>query len=111
MIMRKKQFIGRTVLVGINFLDHDRSLLERYETHGTIEEITNELIKISREEGKFQLPFREGGLQEARPGVYREKTTGSVIKNPDYLATLNLVMRDPAQIEYCKQHGYQPKGN
>ncbi len=109
--INQETLVGKTILVGLAFLDRQRRPVERYETHGRIESISGGLVKIVREESEpFLLPFDEHHIQEAPPGVYKERTTGAAITNPDYIAQLNVIVKDTEGIEYCKKYGYRPRG-
>ena len=41
-----KSYVGKHLLFGISYLDHEESLLEQKQGHGEIIEITEEVIKV-----------------------------------------------------------------
>lgn len=103
-----EQIVGKTLLIGLTFVDHQGKVLERYETHGKIESISAGLMSIARDEGCFLLPNLAAGMPPAAPGVYTEKNTGAHVVNPDYLATLTVIMEGASDIDTCKKHGFVP---
>jgi len=84
------EYIGKTILVGITYLDHHQNLIERKQWHGIIETFSNSegiRIKLAGSEDRCCLPPDPRGIQKAKPGIYTLKTTGEIIEDPDYLAT------------------------
>jgi hypothetical protein len=93
------QLIGKTVLIGITYLDAGGSLLEQVQFHGIIVEARPDhgVIVNCRGENvgqKFTVPPDLRSIQPARPGKYRLRSTGEVVVDPDY--TTSWTMRRPA---------------
>jgi len=84
----KETEIGKTIVIGINFFSSEDQLIEQYQTSGVIDKITRMKICIKREDGLnvFTLPNDDRAMKIAEPGDYRERSTGKVISNPDYIA-------------------------
>ncbi len=83
-------YIGKTILVGVTYLDADEKLIEQKQWAGTIHSFSNKegiKIQIRNSDSFFCLPPDSKGIQKARPGDYTLRSTGEVIENPDYLAT------------------------
>lgn len=80
--------IGKRILIGINYFDKNNTLIEQYQTSGVIDSVTETKINIKREgcDELFVLPNDDGAILEAKPGEYKEKTTGKIIKNPSFIA-------------------------
>ena len=45
--------------------------------------------------------------KKAELGEYREKSTGEIIKNPDFIMTWNIEVDDGADIDEIKNFGYR----
>ena len=87
----KARFIrGKDVIVGLTYLNPDKSVKSRLQFHGTIEVAgAKRGIGIRRKGhlGLFTLPPDLRSVQPARPGSYRLKTSGEVIEDPTFECT------------------------
>lgn len=95
---KAREFIGKTVLIGITDLDRDERILGRRQFFGTITEITAKkgIVVTSHKNGSFVvIPPILSTLQPAEPGVYHLKSTGENIANPDFLTTWDFKKGDP----------------
>jgi hypothetical protein len=82
------EFFMEEYLVGITFTDKDNNLIEQYQTHGTIKSIQDHTITILRNDNSlYHIPFDTDAIYKAEPGEYKEKSTGIVVVNPDYITT------------------------
>ncbi|MEI6165960.1 MAG: hypothetical protein WCS52_02090 [bacterium] len=80
--------LGKTILMGLTFENVDQGWSELHQTHGKIVALTNGFLQIKKDDGDlFMLPFNLEGILRAKPGEYREKETGQVIEDPDFLVT------------------------
>jgi hypothetical protein len=88
--------VGKTVLIGITRLDHDDALIEKTEKFGRIVSVDPHCgIKIDVGERElFTLPPNPENFHDARPGVYRLRSTGETVKDPD-LTTI-WTIKEPA---------------
>jgi hypothetical protein len=85
---RAQSLLGKYALIGLNYYDHDGTLLEQVQVHGAIVAIDADVLTI-RQRGSgedFTLPPDLDAFQDAAPGEYRLRTTGEVVVNPDVLA-------------------------
>ena len=82
-------YIGKTILVGVTYLDSDEKLLSQKQWSGIIRTFSNtEGIKIEDRAGSiFCLPPDPSAISAAAPGSYRLRSTGETIEDPDFLAT------------------------
>jgi len=88
---RSKDYLGKTVLLGVTYVDHEGKETDRRQWYGTITEVTNEggiVIALKNDSTYCALPPQLSGLVPARPGQYRLHSTGEVIRNPDFLVTM-----------------------
>ncbi|HUO07316.1 MAG TPA: hypothetical protein VM008_03220 [Phycisphaerae bacterium] len=93
--MAHDDYIGKHLLVGLTYLDHDGAITRQLQLHGTITQICDEGIFIEQPDGEeFSLPPDPDSLRPAKPGEYRLRSTGEVVVNPDYLS--NWEVRAPA---------------
>lgn len=107
-----KIFIKNKVfLIGITFVDDEETLIEKYQTSGTVIELTDDgVIKFLRgDKSVFQLPYDKESISEAKPGEYREKVTGEIIINPDYITTWTYKIKDVSHMNEVKSKGYLKK--
>jgi hypothetical protein len=84
--------VGKYVLVGLTFQDGRGKVIEQKELHGRItwaDARTGLTIELegTRSGTSYELPPDLRSLKPAAPGEYRERSTGEVICDPDYLFT------------------------
>jgi hypothetical protein len=84
-------YVGRTIIVGLTYLDHTGNLLEQRQLHGRITSANFEGIMIAlggKHSGQtWNMPPMLESIQRASPGQYRFRETGEVITDPDLMAT------------------------
>ena len=88
--------IGKTVLIGITRLDHADELIEKTEKFGRIVDVdphTGIRVDVGEPE-LFTLPPNPEHFHDARPGVYRLRTTGETVHDPD-LTTIWTIKEPP----------------
>lgn len=103
-------FRGKLVLIGINFVEKEGELIESYQTHGRVLELTGDAIfKINKSNNSlFQMPYDLESIEQAEKGEYREKTTGLIIKDPDFILTFDIVVKKDENLDGLKELGYIP---
>jgi hypothetical protein len=89
--------VGKTVLIGFTRLDHDDELIERAEKFGRIVSVDPDGgIKVDVGEPElFTLPPKPENFHDARPGVYRLRSTGETVEDPD-LTTVWTIKEPPS---------------
>src|SRR5580765_6390932 len=99
---------GKVFLIGLTFIDKDEKLIEQYQTSGIVEELTDfGLFKFKRTDGSiFQLPYDKETIKQAAKGEYKEKATGNIITDPDYITTWEIVVNNREEILEHKQKGF-----
>lgn len=99
---------GKVFLIGITFLDKDNLLIEKYETSGIVQELTDKgIFKFLRSDKSiFQLPYDKESIIAAKPGDYRETGTKKIINNPDYVTTWTYIVKDIEHLNSIKNTGY-----
>jgi hypothetical protein len=87
---RAATLLGKTVLIGLTFVDEGGKEEERFQMHGVIEEATPSVIKVSlrgtRAGHSWTMPPDLRGLSSAKPGRYRLSETDEVVESPDLMA-------------------------
>ena len=82
---RADEYVGKVILVGVTYVDRDRTVVGQIQWHGTIEAVEPLLqIRVSGSEEVRTLPPQ---AENATPGEYKLRTTGEVVTDPDFLAT------------------------
>lgn len=97
---KAQQYIGKTVLIGLTYLDHNEKLIEQRQCVGTILMFSNEQgirIKLQDSDELFDLPPDPRGIRVAKPGSYRLRSTGREVVNPDFLATWTITKPQPKE--------------
>jgi hypothetical protein len=93
-----QSIIGKYILVGITRLDHQGTELSRQQLHGIVRSTSSEGIQIElkgvHEGHSWNMPPDFRAISQAGPGVYKLKTTGEEIEDPDLLA--NWTINEPA---------------
>jgi len=82
--------VGKTILVGIAYLDSKDTLIEQIQFFGTITAADKHkgiIIKKENIDEEFTLPPDINSISVANAGEYRVRSTGEVIVNPDLLTT------------------------
>ena len=102
---------GKVFLIGLTFIDEDEKLVEQYQTSGTVVELTeNGFLKFNRNDGSvFQLPYDKKAINEAAKGEYKEKATGNIITDPDYITTWTIDVKRTDSLDEIKQNGFTPE--
>ena len=88
-------YIGKHLLVGVTYLDHNEQLLKKEQFHGCIVRINELVIRLHDSEHEFRLPPQLESLKAAAAGEYRLRATGEVVVNPDLVATWTVVSPKP----------------
>lgn len=83
-------YIGKHLLIGVTYLDHEGNFVEQKQFHGEITRIDDQegiVINLSGSGDEYKLPPDLNALQEAPEGEYRLRSTGEVVTNPDFLTS------------------------
>ena len=88
--------LGKYVLIGITRISAEGDLLEEGQCHGRIALVDPDLgIKVVLSDGEVLiLPPDPDSFREARPGVYRLRSTGEEVVDPDL--TTVWTIREPS---------------
>ena len=89
--------VGKYVLVGITRLEADGALIEDVECHGRITAVDGDAgIKVALSDGDvLTLPPNPDAFRDAKPGIYRLRSTGEEVVDPD-LTTVWTIQEPPA---------------
>jgi hypothetical protein len=107
----RNEITGKVILIGLNFLNDNEELVEQYQTHGILIELTDTgLLLIKRRDGSiFQIPYDSESIAKAEEGEYKENSTGIIISNPDYITTWEIIIDGDTDLERIKAKGYEPE--
>lgn len=104
-----KTFIkGKVFLIGITFTDGKGNVVDTFQASGKVTELTDEgILRFIRPDNSiYQLPYERESISEAQPGEYKEKATGHIVVNPDYITTWTITINDNEHIDKIKEKGY-----
>lgn len=87
--------LGKYVLIGITRIAADGTLLEKGEHHGRIALVDpDEGIKVVLSDGEvLTLPPDPDSFHPAKPGIYRLRSMGEEVVDPDFTTTWTI--REP----------------
>lgn len=87
-------YVGKYILIGVTYLDHEGKLLEQIQMHGTVESVSPDGIAIAlgglRAGESWVMPPVLDSISSATPGVYNLRSTGESVEDPDLLATWSI---------------------
>lgn len=95
---RADEYIGKTVLLGVTYLDHEKKPVAQQQWVGTILTFSNKdgiRIRLRNSDDPCGLPPDPRGIHKAKPGVYKLRSSGEEVIDPDYLATWTCVKPKP----------------
>lgn len=88
-----ENMIGKTILVGMTFYNKNDEFAGQKQSWGKIVAVTENTIYIKQSDGEnFEIPNDPSAIEAAKPGEYRLKSTGEVVKKPDFLSTWNVTL-------------------
>ena len=89
--------IGRTIIVGMTYLDQKGEVERQVQHFGTITNIVGHDMTIEGPDGKvLHIPYDVRALSVAAKGTYRLRQTQEEIENPDLLATWTIEPKAPS---------------
>jgi hypothetical protein len=91
-----QSIVGAYLLVGISHYDADDSLASHQQVHGRIVEASQTAgIVLRQADGDtFAIPPELEMLVRAEPAIYRIRSTGEEVENPDFLITFDVKAAD-----------------
>jgi hypothetical protein len=81
--------VGKTLLIGVTYLDAGGSPVEQVQFHGIVVEADRgrgiTIICQGEQVGRrFTLPPHLEAIEPAKPGEYRLRSTGEIVLDPDF---------------------------
>jgi hypothetical protein len=85
-------FVGMTIIVGMTTYEHDGTFVDQQQLHGIVRRVhPTEGVAIELPDGsEFHLPPAFDAIQPAPAGIYRFRSTGEAVENPDLMATFTI---------------------
>ena len=84
-------YLGKYILVGITYLDHEGNEMHRKQVHGVVEKAAPDGITISlrgvHNGESWNMPPDLRAISTAGIGIYTLHSTGERVENPDLLAS------------------------
>jgi hypothetical protein len=87
---RAQSYIGKHILIGLTYHDHEDNFIEQKQLHGVIvrvDEVQGIVVKLHNSEEEYKLPPDLRSFKEAPKGKFKLHSTGEIIINPDLLTT------------------------
>ena len=86
-------YIGKNLLFGITYCDHDEEILGQVQNYGEIIEINERcmVVKLQSSDETFTLPPFVDELEPAPEGEYKLRSTGEIIVNPDLIGRFQVM--------------------
>jgi hypothetical protein len=101
---RPDDYLGKTILVGITYVDSNERVVGSIQWHGVIEAIDPLLaIRVAGTDETRTLPPQ---VEDAGPGEYTLRATGEVVTDPDFLATWTVETKAPPP--HDRPNSYNP---
>jgi hypothetical protein len=96
---KAKAIINKHVVIGLTYYDHEGTFLEQKQMHGKVISVDKNCIMVEldglRAGETFCLPRDLRAFRKASPGIYRLKSTGEEVVNPDYTTAWNITKPPP----------------
>lgn len=90
-----ENIIGKVILIGLTYMDHNERILSQEQYHGVIISASEKTIRIQTKNGEIRtIPPQLSNIRVAEPGIYSAKSTGEVINDPDLISYWSLYKRD-----------------
>jgi len=92
------QYIGKTILIGVTYLDHEGNVTKQHQWSGRIKTWSNRLgiqVDLDDSDEPCSIPPAAAAIQKAKPGIYTLRQSGRKIENPDYVTTWTCQAPDP----------------
>ena len=84
-------YVGKYILVGLTYLDHQGVETRRAQLHGVIEKASPDGITVNlrgvHDGESLSMPPDLGAIVPAQPATYNLHSTGESVEKPDLLAT------------------------
>lgn len=95
--MELKDYIGKSIIIGLTYLDHEEQFIKREQFYGEIIRFDDKGIDIllNNSDRIFSLPPEKDAIEVAEPGEYKFHSTGEVIIDPDFLSVWTIKKPKP----------------
>ncbi|MFT5725506.1 MAG: hypothetical protein ACI9JN_002631 [Bacteroidia bacterium] len=102
---------GKCFIIGLTFVDKSGEVIDQYQTHGLVIELTDSgLLKFIRDDKTiFQMPYDKESIEKANKNAqYREVISGKIINSPDFIMQWEIVSKPNDNLDDIKENGYVP---
>ncbi len=87
-----QKYFGKHILVGLTYLNKDKSVREQIQIHGIITKILENSLVFKRADNNedFSIPFdKNEGLEEEKESeaVYELASTSELVENVDFISS------------------------
>lgn len=80
--------IGKYIIVGLTYVNHQGEVTHQAQFHGRVERIEGHCLIIKQPSGEeFSMPADVRAIKPAAPGLYRFRSTGECVEDPDFMMT------------------------
>ena len=94
---KAKSLIGKSVVIGMSYIDQDDNLINQEQFHGFILNFNERVcvVRIKSTGNEMTLPPVVEAFSDAPKGEYRNDKTGEVITDPDLTAAWTIKIPTP----------------
>ena len=94
-----RELLGKSVLVGITYVNDNDEVIDQVEFHGRVESLDDDSVhvKVAGSGEDFTLPPDPSAFERAAPGNYRLRSTGEVVVDPDFTSSWTVSVADDDQ--------------
>jgi hypothetical protein len=96
---KAKSLIGKTVVIGLTFIDEDDQLINQEQFHGFIVNFNERVCVVRMKDTGNEMTFPPDveAFQAAAKGEYTNKKTGEVFTDPDLTAAWTIRIPTPGK--------------
>jgi hypothetical protein len=97
---RASEFVGKTILIGVTYLDHEGKEIGQAQWSGRIETYSNTVgirVRLDDSSDFCCLPPAAEAIHKAEPAIYTLRSSGKKIENPDYTTSWTCQRPDPKE--------------
>ncbi len=90
--------VGKYLVIGLTYVDHQGEVTHQAQLHGRVDRVEKHCLIIKGPSGEeFSMPADIRAIEPATPGLYRFRSTGECVEDPDFMMTWTIHQPSPEQ--------------